>query len=559
MSKTHVQVLIVGGGIVGLSASLFLSSHGINSLLVERRASTSIHPRARGVNRRTMELYRGLGIDGAVRAAGACLSPSMGIYKGSSLVEVIEPQKRKENEGERNFPGAKFFESLGPVVGTRGTQDMIEPVLLAAARDQGGDLRFNIECIAFEQDDIGVRATLRDRSNSSESTVHADYLIAAEGAGSRIRQKLGVPTTGAGTLGYLLNILFEADLRELVRGREFSMCLIDQPEVRGLFTSINNSNRWVFHLSYDPKNSEKIEDFPPQRCQELVKVALGLPNIDVEIKSILPWEPTVRVAEKFQHGRVFLAGDAAHQMPPYGGMGATTGIADVHNLAWKLAAVLNGQATAALLATYDDERFPIGRLVSEESGAATDEHGLLSWNKSFTAILALIRRLPRLSGYGYSYTSQAINTEDTTPFLWRQTGLLQTWLLQTIPWICSLCGTAGTRTPHIWVQHKGHRISTLDLFGKGFILLAGAEGDGWCEAASKVASSVGVDLVGYRAGPAGDLVCSKGEWESSAWISARGALLVRPDGFIAWRAWEQPRDLQQKLTEVLMQALCLER
>ena len=134
---------------------------------------------------------------------------------------------------------------------------MIEPVLLTAACDQGGDLCFNIECIAFEQDDSGVRATLRDRSNGSESIIHADYLIAAEGAGSLIRQKLGVPTTGAGTLGYLLNILFEADLRELVRGREFSICLINRPEVRGLFTSINNSNRWVFHLSYDQKNGEK--------------------------------------------------------------------------------------------------------------------------------------------------------------------------------------------------------------------------------------------------------------------------------------------------------------
>ena len=554
MPITRAQVLIVGGGIVGLSASLFLSSHGIKSLLIERHASTSIHPRARGVNARTMELYRGLGIDDAVRTAGASLSPSMGIYKGSSLVEVIEPLERKGNGGERKLPGAKFFESISPVTGARGTQDMIEPVLLTAARDLGGDVRFNIECIAFEQDDCGVRATLHDRSDSSETTIHADYIIAADGAGSLIRQQLGVPTTGAGTLGYLLNILFEADIRELVRDREFSLCLIDRPDIRGLFTSINNSNRWVFHLSYDPEKGEKAEDFPPQRCQELVKDALGLPRIEVDIKSILPWEPTVRVAEKLQHGRVFLAGDAAHQMPPWGGQGANTGIADVHNLAWKLAAVLHGRAAAALLATYDDERLPIGRLVSEESGAAADDRGLFTWNKSPTALLALIRRLPRVAGYGYSYTSQAISTEDTTPFFWRQR-----WLLQTVSWILSLCGTAGTRAPHIWVQHHGHRISTLDLFGKSFVLLAGADGGRWCQVASKVASSVGVDLVAYRVGPASDLVSSKGKWESSAWISAKGALLIRPDGFIVWRAWEQPLDLQQKLTEILMRALCRER
>jgi putative polyketide hydroxylase len=348
-----------------------------------------------------------------------------------------------------------------------------------------------------------------------------------------------------------LNILFEADLNELVRGREFSMCLIEQPEVRGLFTSINNSNRWVFHLSYDPGKGEKTEDFPPQRCQELVKLALGLPDIDVEIKSVLPWEPTVRVAEKFQHGRVFLAGDAAHQMPPWGGQGANTGIADVHNLAWKLAAVLHGQATAALLATYDAERFPVGRLVAEESGAAADEHGLFSMNKSLPMILALVRRIPRIAGYGYTYTSQAINTEDTTPLLWRLSQLLKP-----LPWILGLCGTAGTRAPHIWVHLKAQRISTLDLFGKGFVLLAGQEGNEWCTAAPTIASSVGVDLVAYCAGPADDPVCSKGQWESSAGISTRGALLVRPDGFVAWRAWGQPRDVHQRLTEELKHAIC---
>ena len=552
MSKPQVPVLIVGGGIVGLSASLFLSSHGIKSLLVERHVGTSIHPRARGVNGRTMELYRGIGIDEAVREAGASLSPSMGIYTGSTLAEVIEPQKRKET-GPRKFPGETLFASLSPASRTRGTQDMIEPVLLAAARNRGGDLRFNIECVAFKQNDNGVTATLRDRSTNSESTVHSDYMIAADGAGSHVLQTLGVPTSGAGTLGYLLNILFEADLGEFVRGREFSMCLIDRPEVRGLFTSINNSNRWVFHVSYDPGKGESVEDFPSHHCQDLVKVALGMPEIDVQIKSILPWEPTVRVAEKFQHGRVFLAGDAAHQMPPWGGQGANTGIADVHNLAWKLAAVLNGQATPALLTTYDDERLPIGRLVSEESGAAAGKDGLLLWNGSLTSMLAMLSRFPRLAGYGYRYTSIAIDTEITTHFIWRQR-----WLLQTIPWLFSICGTAGTRAPHIWIHHEGCRLSTLDLVGKGFVLIAGADGSEWRTAASKVVSSTGIGLVAYVTGPAGDLVCPKGTWESSSWISSKGAVLIRPDGFVTWSAWGQPPGLLEKLTKVLLQALCRE-
>lgn len=550
MSTYTSPILIVGGGIVGLSASLFLSGHGVESFMVERHAGTSIHPRARGLNRRTMEIYRGIGIDEAVREAGRSLAPSMGIYKGASLVEVIEAHLRNERSEPRRLPGAAFFEYLGPVEGIRGTQDMIEPVLLAAARDRGGDLRFNTECIDFAQDDNGVTATLRDRSSNAEFTVRTAYMIAADGANSPIRQKLSVPTTGAGTLGYLLNILFEADLTELVHGREFSMCLIERPEVTGLFTSINNHDRWVFHLSYDPRKGETVEDFPTERCQNLIKIALGMPDVKIKVKSILPWEPTVRVAHKFQHGRVFLAGDAAHQMPPWGGQGANTGIADVHNLAWKLAAVLRG-ASDSLLATYDPERLPIGRLVSEESGAAADEHGLFSMKRSLPAVQTLICRLPRLSGYGYTYTSQSIYNEDTTPLLWRAMRLVPTPTQ-----ILGLDGRAGNRLPHIWVEREGRRISTLDLLDKEFVIISGEDGKSWREAASRVATSLGVDILTYAVGPALELVAPKGYWESAAGISANGATLVRPDGFVAWRSWSNPPNIDQKLEDVLKQVLC---
>lgn len=550
MSTTQVPVLIVGGGIVGLSASLFLSSHGVKSLLVERHTGTSIHPRARGLNRRAMELYRGLGIDEEVRAAGAALAPSGGIYQGSSLANVIESHPRKERIGPRRIPGAAYFSYLGPVEGTRGTQDMIEPVLLSAARERGGDVIFNTECISFEQDAEGVVATIRDRNTQIQSTVHAAYLIAADGAGSPIRQRLGVRTTGAGTLGSLLSILFHADLTELVRGREFSLCLVNQSTVRGLFTSINNHDRWVFHLSYDP-DTEGPGNFSPERCEGLLKLALGLSDVEIDIKSIMPWEPTVRVAENFQHGRVFLAGDAAHQMPPWGGQGATTGIADVHNLAWKLAAVLSGQGKPALLKTYDSERLPIGRLVSDESGGASDAHGLLSMKISISSVLTLIRRMPRLPGYGYVYASRAIVTEDTTPLLWKAIQMLPT-----LTRILGIGGSAGSRAPHIWVKFKGQRVSTIDLSTKNFTIIAGADGKEWCNAAPKVASSLNAEITAYRVGSDHEIVALEGQWESAAGISSTGAILVRPDGFVAWRSWSTPPNIQDKLEEVLKKVLC---
>ena len=271
-SETQVPVLIIGGGIVGISASLFLSYHGIHSLVIEHHTGTSIHPRARSVNARTMELYRRLGIEDRVHEAGASLSPTMGIYTGHSLKEIIGAKPRSKDA--RKLPLSDLLSALSPVTGMFVTQDMLEPVLVDAARERGGELRFGTECIGVEQDGDSVTATLKDRESGVTSIVRTDFLIAADGAKSPIRTRLDVPTTGRGTMGHLLNILFHADLKSLVQGREFSICIVERPEVSGLFTAINNSDRWVFHLIYDPSKGEKASDFPPEKCKELLCLAL---------------------------------------------------------------------------------------------------------------------------------------------------------------------------------------------------------------------------------------------------------------------------------------------
>ena len=533
MYDENVPVLIVGGGIVGLSASLFLSRLGISSLLVERHRGTSIHPRARGVNARTMEIYRELQLEEAIRVAGAELSPSFGLFAGETLKEQIERLPRRTEPA--TFPGAALFDEISPTAGNRVTQDLLEPVLLAEARKRGGDLRFFTELTSFEQDEAGVTAVVIERASGSQRTIRADYMLAADGANSRVREALGVPVSGSGSLGFLLNILFRADLREFVRNREFSICLIERPELRGIFTSINNSDRWVFHLSYDPARGERTEDFPPERCKELLHLALGMPNLPLEIESILPWESAVRVADNFQQGRVFLAGDAAHQMPPWGGQGANTGVADAHNLAWKLAAVLKSQATPALLRTYDAERQPIGRLAAEESGQAADEHGLLSMQRSAQGFA---QRQFRMLGYGYQYHSAAIIAEPGMVLAPDELGL---------------DGRPGTRAPHARVERQGQRISTLDLFGADFVLLTGIEGAAWYEAARSIAPRLGIKLVAYRVGSdaSADLRDPESRWQSKAGISASGALLVRPDGLVAWRAVEQVSNAQEEIERIV--------
>lgn len=550
-TQVPVPVVVIGGGIVGLSASLFLSHYGIRSLVIERHSGTSIHPRARSVNARSMELFRGLGIEDRVREAGASISSSMGIISGSSLKELVEARPRRETP--KKFPLSELLASISPVSGTFVTQDMIEPVLVDVARERGGDVRFSTECVGIEQDDDSVSATLKDRESGVTSTVRADYLIAADGAGSPIRTRLNVPTTGRGTLGHLLNILFHADLKSLVHKREFSICRIERPEVYGIFTSINNSDRWVFHLSYDPSKGEKASDFPPEKCKELLRIALGMPEIEIDIQSILPWEPSVRIAERLQHGRIFLAGDAAHQMPPWGGQGANSGITDAHNLAWKLATVLKGHASQALLETYDVERVPVGRAAAEASASAVDEKGIASIKRSLTVAVGLLRRIYLISGHGYRYTSKAVCAEDTFPL----GGL--TWRSWTVPSLfLSMDGRPGSRAPHLWVEHQGKRISTLDLSGQSFVLLAGAEGASWLETAEKVSSTLDIGIAAYCAGPAGGLVTSKGAFESAAGISSQGAILVRPDDFVVWRQRKQPSDHEAELERAMRQALCLQ-
>jgi len=213
---------------------------------------------------------------------------------------------------------------------------------------------------------------------------------------------------------------------------------------------------------------------------------------------------------------------------------------------------MKGHANKALLETYDIERIPVGRVAAEASARAADERGLISMKWNLTVAMALLRRIHLLSSHGYCYTSKAICVEDTSPL----GGL--TWRPWTLPSLfLTIDGRPGSRASHFWVGYHGKRISTLDLFGKSFVLLAGADGASWLVAVKKLSSILGIDIAAYCAGPRGDLVISKDELESAAGISSRDAILVRPDDFIVWRQWRQPSDYQAELEQAVRQALDL--
>jgi putative polyketide hydroxylase len=470
----RTQLLIVGGGLVGLTASLLAGQYGIGSVLVEKHATTSPQPKARRFNTRTMEVYRSLGVAGDVEKAGADLASYQSMRAGPTLV------------GSTELPGVppgdlSALIAASPVLPCLCAQDRLEPVLRDLAVGRGQDVRFAHELVAFEQDGDGVHAVVA--GPDGHFPVDADYLLAADGARSPVREALGIPRTGRGTLGRAVTVYFRADLGEIVRGREFNLCQIEDEQLPGGFASVDGTEKWLFFAG-----DVDVPDWPDQ-----LRRLIGA-DVAVEILSMQAWEPTMRVADRFRAGRVFLAGDAAHVMPPFAAQGANTGIQDVHNLVWKLAAVRTGRAGAGLLDSYHTERHPTAYFAAEQSSLRT---GDLRADTGFRGDRTELAH-PFVLMLGHGYACGALIPDGGPP--------LPTDRLE-------LIGRPGTRVPHAWVRPDQR--STLDLCGPGFALLA--DGSGWLEAATRLG------VAGHRVHPVD-------------WLDPGGALLVRPDAVVAWRA-----------------------
>lgn len=541
-AQERVPVLIVGAGGAGLSLSLLLRQQGIASVLVERRADVSWYPRARNLNFRTLEVFRGLGLEAQVIAAGSHVSR---MFRKDT---VASPERAEFPAVDQALHFVDHPELLTPEpLIWYCPQSRLEPLLLAAARQRGGDVRYDTELVSFAQDEQGVTATIRDRTTGTSSVVRADYLAACDGAHSHIRDTLGVKAEGLGVLDeHYIFAYFRADWGELIRGYEADAILVDRPGIRGIFL-ITDADRGMFLIQDTPSNGASAQDYTAERCKELILNGIGKPGLAVEVVDIAHWQPAQLVAEHFQQGRVMLVGDAAHTMPPKLGLGVNTAIQSAQNLAWKLAAVLKGTAAPQLLATYQTERQPVGRLASEQSlvgpAASVLNQG------SDDPLLGTERRVSLFSLIaGYRYRSQAVLEEDAGPSSPMEIDLLDTPE--------ELTGLPGTRVPHLWVQRHGQRISTLDLLDGRFVLLVGPAGTPWQKAAPGVAGSLKIDLVAYRLGADGDLLDPEDGWQTKLGMPAEGAVLVRPDGFVAWRTNTLPTGPARRLEQAISTVLC---
>ncbi|MCX4911624.1 FAD-dependent monooxygenase [Streptomyces sp. NBC_00878] len=536
-----VPVLIVGGSLVGLATSLFLGRLGVRHVLVERHAGTSIHPRGRGNNVRTMELFRAAGTEPMIRQAAATLADNHGILQAPTLVGDAGEWLFKEID-----PGGGLVR-FSPSSWCLCSQNDLEPVLLDQATRLGGDLRYGTELLSFDTDPTGVTAVVKSRETGEHTTIRADYLVAADGPRSPVREQLGIGQSGPGDLFSNISITFRSSrLADVVGDRRFIVCYLTDPDADGALLPVDNRENWVFHAPWHPEQGETLEDFTDERCVEHIRRAVGVADLDVEITGRAPWHAAQRVARSYRSGRVFLAGDSAHEMSPTGAFGSNTGIQDAHNLAWKLAAVLGGWAGDGLLDTYDAERRPVAEATSARAASRSAEHSHPGFAAPPGAGGAPQRGILNVA-LAYRYPHGAVvGADPETPV---------------VPESPLLSGEPGSRAPHLWVRHRGERVSTLDLYERSLVLLSGAGGpSGWHEAATRLAEQMPVPLASYRVGEGPDTELTPegdADWSALHGTTPGGAVLVRPDGFVAWRSPGPVPDAESTLRQVLTTVLAV--
>jgi len=531
----NIPVLVVGGGLVGLSTALFLSWRGVPVVLVERHRASSPHPRAVGFTPRTLELLRAVGLSAQI--------PQIPLGHGRPrrvAVESLAGRWSDEKPWTRGAPNAAHSpaDASSPCTGAALAQDRLEPILRDKALALGADLRMATELVSFAQDEAGVTARLRGL-DGRESTVRADYLVAADGHRSPIREALGIGRAGHGFMRVVRSVLFRADLDQYLEAG-ISQFELHQPGLEGMLTTYRDG-RWLLMVDGD-------EDRDEAALRQMVIRAIGREDLDIELITTGRWELAALIADHFGAGRVFLAGDAAHTLPPArGGYGANTGIEDAFNLAWKLAAVCSGESAPALLHTYDAERRPIAWLRHDQIFARPDYASVATDRE---------KQVPEIDDeameLGQLYRSDAVlGAGDDLPPARRP---------------AQWAGQPGTRVQHRWVRQGGERRSTLDLVQRTWVL---ATCDArWVAAAEQVGEALGIALrtLGTRGGSAlevtaadlapADPAALQRDLCAALGITETGASLVRPDGYIAWRAPALPADPAAAIAEALGRAAC---
>ncbi|MBF7014380.1 FAD-dependent monooxygenase [Novosphingobium resinovorum] len=591
MKRIEVPVLIVGGAGCGLASANFLGRLGIECLVIERYPATSPAPKAHYLNQRTMEIMREEGL-------------ADHIYRSSTPAENMArvgwytslggdgPLDRKRIGIIDAFGGHSLKDAYGadsPVRAANFAQMYIEPLLLEhLATYPTSRITFHQELKSFTQDDDGVTAQVEDRNSGEVYEVRAQYMIAADG-GRLVGPSLGIAMDGIDRLIDMVTVWFAADLSEYIEDESVMIRWFTNPEKGGSWgsgvmvalgpdTFGAKSKEWLMHFAFQPGEAGKLD---AETAIPQIRELLRLPDFDPRIIRMNDWQVQGVLAREYRKGRVFLAGDAAHRHPPTTGLGLNSAIQDAHNLAWKLAAVIRGDAGDALLDSYEAERRPVAAnnvawaMMTFQNHLTIDsaiglmpgvpvEFNIGAYHKLFSDTpegAARRQMVAEVIGtqraefqahdieIGFRYDTGAIVPDGTEP---PPRGLLGDTHVPTM--------RPGHRMAHVWLNAKNtgedKRVSTLDLtrLDRFTVFVDGPAGD-WTAAvdAARAASGLTIDLVAV--GKDEDFTPVDDRWANISGLQRGGAIIVRPDQHVAWRGAVPVADAGATLREVISTVL----
>ncbi len=583
MAEITTDILIIGTGPAGSATAALLSSYGIENMVVNRYRWLANTPRAHITNQRTMEVLRDLGRE--VEDEAYMHATEQDLMGENVFCESLAGEEIGRMKSWGKHPLSRAEHQLSsPCHMNDLPQTYMEPLLFKTACSRGTQGRMSTEYLSHQQDADGVTTTLLDRLSGREFQVRSRYLVGADGGNSLVAEHTGLPFEGKMGVGGSMNILFRADLSRYVAHRPSVLYWIMQPGANvggigmGLVRMVRPWNEWLIVWGYDI--NEPAPEVDAEFATSVARQLVGDPELEIELLSANTWTVNNMYATHMQNGRVFIMGDAAHRHPPSNGLGSNTSIQDAFNLAWKFAAVINGQAGPGLLDSYSKERAPVAKQIVTRANQSIAEFGPIFEALGMTGGTdieqikasmrartdttpeaeeqrAAIRKALEFKKYEFDahgiemnqrYRSDAVVTDGQMEPAFELDAELH---YQPTTW-------PGARLPHVWVfdHDTGAQISTLDLCGQGRIaLFTGIGGEAWTVAAERTAVELGIQIRCFVIGPRQTYVDHVGDWARASEISDSGCILVRPDQHVAWRIEEMADDPQHELERVLTAVL----
>lgn len=552
------DILVVGTGPTGATAALALASYGVRVSVVSQWNWLANTPRAHITNQRTVEVLRDLGVEEEVKKYATPWDLMGDTLFATSLAGEEIARLRTWGTGDERV--GDYIQG-SPCTMLDVPQTHMEPLLLKNAAERGATISFNTEYLSHVQDDDGVTVTLRDRLSGREHILRTRYLVGADGAKSKIAEDIGLSIEGAMARAGTAYVLFNADLRRYVEHRPSILYWIATSSAlfgeigMGLLRAIRPWDQWIAGWGFDMAKGEP--DLSEETVKAKIRTLVGDPQLALEIEKTSTWYVNQACAATYSKGRVFCGGDAVHRHPPSSGLGSNTCIQDAFNLAWKLTFVIKGYAGPRLLDSYSLERAPVGKQVVARANQSRVDYGPL--NDCFRArgaedlVGAGIERLRgtgpegvklrealqealHLKNYEFNAQGVELNQRYSSPAIIPDESAGEEEWKRDPQLYLQATTRPGAKLPHAWLVGKnGIRMSTLDVIGKGKLtLLTGLAGQAWVSAAKQLDVPCLRTVVVGEAG-AKDLYFA---WQRVSEIHQAGALLVRPDGYIAWRQSE---------------------